>query len=435
VSSAFSGNGGSGGYIPAEPSGSAPAGRAGSAWQAWQGWRRTRPFWGGLLVVLAGAEILLSEKAPLPLIIHIGLQGLAGYLIPAVMVLCGVLLLFHPIQRTFYSVLAVLLALGSWITSNLGGFFVGMVIGLIGGSLAFAWQQRGQRYPGKRRRGRRPQDPASVGLALIRDHQAGAGSAGPAKGEGSGTGAGSAGTQAVLAIPLAALALSMLVTAPLSRPASGAQLAALAAVSSPKPVAMSHTPRSPVPASPSPTPTPSASPTVSRAPSPRPSAAASPTPTGKRTHREAATGAPAWHASGESAQLTAGSAVLAGLSFDGIARVPTRSGVRRMLKLGMSSLTLSGGTVLLVRQQGETFATREPSLGLRGNVVLYVTRIAGNRGGTRLSFTPGRPPSWHLADVTLTGLVADQPCTTADELDASGFRASQGPASSPEAGG
>jgi hypothetical protein len=74
--------------------------------------------------------------------VHIGLQGLAGYLLPAVMVLCGALLWFTPAQRTFYSVLSVLLALGTWVTSNLGGFLVGMVLGLVGGSLAFGWAPR-----------------------------------------------------------------------------------------------------------------------------------------------------------------------------------------------------------------------------------------------------------------------------------------------------
>jgi Family of unknown function (DUF6114) len=118
---------------------------AGGAWQAWRRWRHARPFAGGVLVVLAGAEILLTEKGPLPLIVHIGVQGVAGYLIPVVLLLCGLLLLFHPVQRTFYSVLAVLLALGSWITSNLGGFFIGMLLGLVGGWLAFAWRSPEER--------------------------------------------------------------------------------------------------------------------------------------------------------------------------------------------------------------------------------------------------------------------------------------------------
>jgi hypothetical protein len=106
----------------------------------WRRWRQSRPFWGGLFVTAGGAVTLASERAPLPLMVHIGIQGVAGYLVPAVLLLCGLLLWFHPAQRTFYSILAVLLALGSWITSNLGGFFAGMLLGVLGGSLGFAWE-------------------------------------------------------------------------------------------------------------------------------------------------------------------------------------------------------------------------------------------------------------------------------------------------------
>jgi hypothetical protein len=119
------------------------------AWHNWRAWRRARPFWGGLFVVLGGGEILLSELASLPLVIHIGLHGLASYLVPVLLLVCGLLLWFHLPLRTFYSVLAILLALGSWITSNLGGFFVGMLLGLIGGSLAFAWVSGGDRRTGR----------------------------------------------------------------------------------------------------------------------------------------------------------------------------------------------------------------------------------------------------------------------------------------------
>lgn len=108
---------------------------------AWRRWRYTRPFWGGLLVTLSGIEILLAVKAPLPVVLHVGMQGLAGYLVPMVLLLCGILLLFNPAQRVFYSLIAAGLSLGSWITSNLGGFIVGLLLGLIGSALAFAWAE------------------------------------------------------------------------------------------------------------------------------------------------------------------------------------------------------------------------------------------------------------------------------------------------------
>ena len=116
---------------------------------AWWRWRHARPFWGGLLVTLAGAEIL-TVQAPLPVVVRVGMQGLTGYLVPMIMVLCGVLLLVNPAQRLFYSLVAAVLALASWVTSNLGGFVVGLLLGLVGSALAFAWSPtaRADRRPG-----------------------------------------------------------------------------------------------------------------------------------------------------------------------------------------------------------------------------------------------------------------------------------------------
>jgi len=130
-------------------------------------WRRTRPFWGGLLVISGAGEILSSEQGPFQTVIHIGIQGLAGYLIPVMLLLCGVLLWFNPTQRTFYSLLSILLALGSWITSNLGGFFIGMILGIVGGALAFAWATGSDYRPLKWYRGNPEILLAPVPLELI----------------------------------------------------------------------------------------------------------------------------------------------------------------------------------------------------------------------------------------------------------------------------
>ncbi|MEU9242232.1 DUF6114 domain-containing protein [Streptomyces sp. NPDC048385] len=106
---------------------------------AFRGWRARRPFLGGLLLTLGGGWILLTVKASLKVVIHVGVQGVAGYLLPAVMVLCGLLTLFSPSQRLFYSVLGLLCSLASWVTSNLGGFFVGLILGVVGSCLIFGW--------------------------------------------------------------------------------------------------------------------------------------------------------------------------------------------------------------------------------------------------------------------------------------------------------
>ncbi|MEV6932082.1 DUF6114 domain-containing protein [Dactylosporangium sp. NPDC051485] len=115
--------------------------------RSFRGWRRSRPFWGGLFIVVAAVEIFLTVKAPLPVVVHVGMQGLAGFLVPIIMLLCGVLLWFTPANRTFYSILALLMAFASWVTSNLGGFLIGLLLGMIGGSLAFSWQPAPPRKP------------------------------------------------------------------------------------------------------------------------------------------------------------------------------------------------------------------------------------------------------------------------------------------------
>ncbi|TGZ13390.1 hypothetical protein DV517_48730 [Streptomyces sp. S816] len=107
--------------------------------RSFRAWRARRPFWGGLLLALGGGEVLLTEKASLKVVMHIGMQGLAGYLLPVLMALLGLLVLFNPAQRLFYSILGVLASLGTWVTSNLGGFFIGLLLGVVGSCLAFGW--------------------------------------------------------------------------------------------------------------------------------------------------------------------------------------------------------------------------------------------------------------------------------------------------------
>ncbi|WP_406078979.1 DUF6114 domain-containing protein [Micromonospora sp. NBC_00858] len=111
----------------------------------WRRWRRGRPLTAGVLIALGGAEMLVTLRAPLGVLLHIGPQGLAAYLVPTVLVICGVLLITAPQQRVFYALVSLVLGLVSWLTSNLGGFLIGMLLALVGGALAFAWTPDKQR--------------------------------------------------------------------------------------------------------------------------------------------------------------------------------------------------------------------------------------------------------------------------------------------------
>jgi hypothetical protein len=122
-----------------DQAGEVRAGELRSGWLAFRAWRKSRPSWGALLIMLGGAEIFLTELSPLKVIMHLGLEGLAGQAIPILMIVCGALLLISPDQRLFYAVIAFLSSAASWVTSNLGGFFLGLLLGLIGSSMAIAW--------------------------------------------------------------------------------------------------------------------------------------------------------------------------------------------------------------------------------------------------------------------------------------------------------
>jgi hypothetical protein len=106
----------------------------------WRRWRRSRPFWGGLLMILSAIELFFSSNLnPSAFQVHFGPTGFLSYVIPIVMLLCGVLSWLSPGQRLFYGILGALTAVYSLIGLNLGGFFLGLVLGVLGGALTAAW--------------------------------------------------------------------------------------------------------------------------------------------------------------------------------------------------------------------------------------------------------------------------------------------------------
>lgn len=106
-------------------------------------WAHHRPFVGGLLVVLAGVEMFFSGQLDIGNIhVQLGIEGFQATVIPVGMVLLGILAVLMPAHRIFYGVLALVLAVYSLIGVNLGGFFVGMLLGAVGGVLIVAWMPR-----------------------------------------------------------------------------------------------------------------------------------------------------------------------------------------------------------------------------------------------------------------------------------------------------
>ncbi|MFI6643066.1 DUF6114 domain-containing protein [Streptomyces sp. NPDC050504] len=102
-------------------------------------WRRTRPFWAGLLLVLAGAELLLAPLSPVTVLVSLGLGGIAALGIGLALIAAGLFLWFLPHARAYVSINALILSVLSFAATNLGGFLVGMALGIAGSAMGFAW--------------------------------------------------------------------------------------------------------------------------------------------------------------------------------------------------------------------------------------------------------------------------------------------------------
>ncbi|MDF4253345.1 DUF6114 domain-containing protein [Streptomyces sp. WMMB303] len=111
--------------------------------QSFRHWRGQRPFWGGVLTLLAGIPIMYVPYQNLTLgslTIRMSTTAGAGSLIIGVLlVVLGLTMWFQPQSRVFAGVAAILLALVSLVVSNFGAFLIGFLLGLIGGALGVSW--------------------------------------------------------------------------------------------------------------------------------------------------------------------------------------------------------------------------------------------------------------------------------------------------------
>ncbi len=124
----------------------------GAARQWFRAFRRTRPFWGGLWCIAAGAWIVRSMFFSFVLAVSGGWSYSAGYILGGGLVLFGLVAWFAPHYRALVGVLAVLLGLAAFVAANLGGYLLGSVLAILGGSMVWAW---GEKAPKRDRGGRR----------------------------------------------------------------------------------------------------------------------------------------------------------------------------------------------------------------------------------------------------------------------------------------
>ncbi|MEU2237812.1 DUF6114 domain-containing protein [Streptomyces sp. NPDC018338] len=113
--------------------------RLGSASAWFRAFRRTRPFWGGVWLIAGGWTVLKFSLSSLQLIVSTGFGGVAGYLVGGGMILCGLIPMALPGQRYTFGIIGAVLAVVSLVVSNLGGFLLGMALGVLGGSMTVGW--------------------------------------------------------------------------------------------------------------------------------------------------------------------------------------------------------------------------------------------------------------------------------------------------------
>ncbi|HEY3480812.1 MAG TPA: DUF6114 domain-containing protein, partial [Streptomyces sp.] len=117
-------------------------------WRAFKVWRRSRPFWAGLWTLLS-ALWLWSIPFLQPLLVqhklNIKMAGIAGVSTMAItpaLIMMAAAMWFAPGYRVFAGIFTLVCALLSMVVSNFGGFLLGMLLGVFGGGLAFAWTPR-----------------------------------------------------------------------------------------------------------------------------------------------------------------------------------------------------------------------------------------------------------------------------------------------------
>lgn len=114
--------------------------RARRLWRNFTRFRRTRPFWGAVILAaggyFVGAPLLggsfafyttTGADSIIPLVLAFGMCAAAG------------VAMFAPSQRLFPALVAAAFSVASLPLANLGGWLLGMLFGIAGSSMIFAW--------------------------------------------------------------------------------------------------------------------------------------------------------------------------------------------------------------------------------------------------------------------------------------------------------
>lgn len=109
------------------------------AWQAFSRFRKTRPFWGAIILAWGGWFVMKPALGSFVTMTSLGSGGAVVYILGGGMMAAALVSLFVPAQRHFPALMAAIFSVASLPMANLGGWLIGMVLGILGSGLVFAW--------------------------------------------------------------------------------------------------------------------------------------------------------------------------------------------------------------------------------------------------------------------------------------------------------
>lgn len=113
--------------------------------------RRTRPFWGCVALAIGAYFIISPILTSVSATVSMGTAAVSGWVVGAIMLAAAGVSLVAPSQRHFAGIVAMIVSVASLVLTNLGGYILGMVFGIIGSGLIFAWAPDAERRTGAHR--------------------------------------------------------------------------------------------------------------------------------------------------------------------------------------------------------------------------------------------------------------------------------------------
>lgn len=101
---------------------------------------KTRPTIGCVLLAMGGYFVLKPViGSTFQFMSYLGVGGAQVYILGGGMVAAAFVAFFVPAQRHFPALMALAFSITSLPLANLGGWLIGMVLGIVGSGLIFAW--------------------------------------------------------------------------------------------------------------------------------------------------------------------------------------------------------------------------------------------------------------------------------------------------------